>query len=57
MKSRAGWVVMDFLKGDRVWEGRIAEGDVGVSVAYADGRIYVYGEKTANCYLIDPTVQ
>lgn len=53
MKSRAGWVVHGLMDGEVKWEGRVDK-EAGASVAYADGRIYVYGEKSGNCYLLDP---
>ncbi len=53
MKSRAGWVVHGLMDGEVKWEGRVDK-EAGASLAYADGRIYVYGEKTGKCYLLDP---
>ena len=53
IKPDAGWVVQDMLEGGVKWQGRIKD-EAGGSVAFADGRIYVYGENTGNCYLVDP---
>jgi hypothetical protein len=35
-KSRAGWVVQDFMSGEVKWQGRVDK-ETGGSVAYADG--------------------
>ena len=53
MKSKAGWVVHGLMDGKVKWEGRVKD-EAGASVAYADGRIYVYGERSGKCYLVDP---
>ncbi len=52
-KSKGGWVVQDFMTGMVTFQERVKD-ESGASVAYADGRIYVYGESTGNCYLIEP---
>ena len=54
-KSRAGWVVQDFMSGEEKWKGRVDD-ETGGSVAFADGRLYVYGEAHGSCYLVEPTV-
>ncbi len=54
MKQNAGWVVQSLQDGAVKWEGRVPS-EAGGSVAFADGRIYVYGENSATCYLVDPT--
>lgn len=53
-KSRAGWVCQDFKTGDVKWQSRI-QNETGGSVAFADGRLYVYGEAHGNCYLVEPS--
>ena len=55
-KSRAGWVVQDFMSGEVKWQGRI-EKESGGSVSFADGRLYVYGEANGNCYLVQPSAE
>jgi outer membrane protein assembly factor BamB len=53
-KSKAGWVCQDLATGAVKWESRVAK-ETGASVAYADGRLYVYGASTGNCYLVEPS--
>lgn len=56
MKQGSGWIVQDLLDGKVKSEVRV-NGEAGGSLAYADGRIYVYGENTGACYLIDPKAE
>lgn len=53
-KQGGGWVSQDLTSGEATLQTRI-EGESGASVAYADGRLYVYGESTGNCYLVEPS--
>lgn len=53
-KQNAGWICQDMASGEAKFQTRI-EGETGASVAYADGRFYVYGESTGNCYLVQPS--
>ena len=55
-KSKGGWICQDFMSGEVKYQGRV-EKESGGSVAFADGRLYVYGESTGNCYLVEPSSQ
>lgn len=52
-KKGGGWVAQSLENGEVTYQGRI-KGESGASVAFADGRLYVYGESTGNCYLVEP---
>lgn len=49
-----GWVCQDFKTGALKWSTRIA-GDTSVSLAFADGRLYLFGESSGTCYLVEPS--
>ena len=53
-KQGAGWVSQNLISGEATLTDRVKD-EAGGSVAYADGRLYVYGEKTGNCYLVEPS--
>lgn len=55
-KKGGGWICQDFIKGDVKWTTRI-EGDPSVSVAFADQRLYLFGEQTGTCYLVEPSAE
>ncbi len=52
-KKGGGWVAQDFASGEVTFQSRQPE-EGGASVAFADGRLYVYGERTGTCYLVEP---
>lgn len=54
-KRNGGWIVQDLLSGEVKSQGRV-EKESGASIAYADGRFYVFGESTGDCYLVEPSV-
>ena len=56
LKRGGGWVCHDFMTGDLKWNERL-DGDGSAAIAYADGRIYVYGESTGDCYLVEPSAE
>lgn len=53
-KRKGGWVCQDFMTGDVKWTKRMS-GDGSVAIAYADDRLYLFGESTGTCYLIEPS--
>ncbi|MEZ6135750.1 MAG: PQQ-binding-like beta-propeller repeat protein [Pirellulaceae bacterium] len=53
-RRRAGIVCQDFASGEIAWSERLS-GDSSASIAFADGRLYVYGESSGTCYLVEPT--
>jgi outer membrane protein assembly factor BamB len=53
-KKGGGFVCQDFESGEVRWSQRLS-GDGSTSVIYADQRLYVFGEGTGSCYLIDPS--
>ncbi len=54
LKKGGGFVCQDFKSGEVKWNERLS-GDGSASVAFADGRLYVYGEGTGTCYLVEPS--
>ncbi len=54
VKKGGGWVCQDFTSGEVKWNQRLS-GDGSASVAFADGRLYVYGDGTGTCYLVEPS--
>ena len=50
-----GWTCQDFMTGERVWVQRDDESVGKGSVAYADGKLYLYGEKTGAVALVPAT--
>ncbi len=56
LKKGGGWVCQDLMTGEVNWNKRLS-GDGSASVAYADGRIYVFGESTGTCYLVEPSAE
>ena len=54
LKKGGGFVCQDFRSGEVKWTERLS-GDGSASIAFADGRLYVYGEGTGTCYLIEPS--
>ena len=42
------------MTGDVKWTKRMS-GDGSVAIAYADDRLYLFGESTGTCYLIEPS--
>lgn len=56
LKKGGGWVCHDFMTGDVKWNKRIS-GERSASVAYADGRIYIYGDGSGTCYLVEPSAE
>lgn len=53
-KPRSGWIAQDFSSGEAKFQEPVKD-EAGGSLAFADGRLYVYGEKTGNCYLVEPS--
>lgn len=51
--ERRGWVCQDFLTGDIGWYQRSSKGVGDGSLIFADGHLYLYGEKTAEVGLIE----
>lgn len=54
LKKSGGWVCHDFMTGEVKWNHRLP-GDGSASVAYADNRLYIFGESTGTCYLVEPS--
>ncbi len=54
LKKGGGWVCQDFKTGEVKWNERLS-GDGSASVAFADNRLYVYGDGTSTCYLVEPS--
>ncbi len=52
-KRQGGFVCQDWKSGEMLWNNRLS-GDDSSSVAFADGRLYVYGDGTGTCYLVEP---
>ena len=53
-KRKGGWVCQDFMTGEVKWYDRIS-GDGSAAIAYADGRLYLFGESSGICYLVEPS--
>lgn len=51
--ERRGWVCQDFMTGKIAWYERANKGVGDGSLILADGRLYLYGEKTAQVSLIE----
>lgn len=56
VKKGGGWVCHDFMSGEVKWNKRLS-GDGSACVAYADNRIYVFGESSGTCYLVEPSTE
>jgi outer membrane protein assembly factor BamB len=54
LKRNGGFVCQDFKSGELRWNYRLS-GDDSAAVAYADGRLYVFGDGTGSCYLVEPS--
>jgi len=54
LKKGGGFVCQDFRGGEVKWSERLS-GDGSASVAFADGRLYVFGDGTGTCYLVEPS--
>ncbi|MEM9828534.1 MAG: PQQ-binding-like beta-propeller repeat protein [Planctomycetota bacterium] len=49
------WMAQDLESGDVLWEKRSEYRDKSGSIAYADGRLYCYGDKGGKCDLVVPS--
>lgn len=54
VKKGAGFLCQNLKDGKMVWNHRLGD-DGSASVAFADGRIYVYGDTTGKCFLVEPS--
>jgi outer membrane protein assembly factor BamB len=52
--NRGNWMAQDFKSGEELWMESIGRNSSG-SIAYADGRLYCYGDKDATVHLIEPS--
>jgi outer membrane protein assembly factor BamB len=55
-RRRGGLVCQDLNSGEVKWNERLS-GDSSASIAYADHRLYVYGETSGTCYLAEPSAE
>lgn len=53
--KRRGWVCQNFMTGDIVWYQRANKSVGDGSLIFADGQLYLYGEKTAEVGLVEAT--
>ena len=53
--KRRGWVCQEFMTGEIVWYQRANKSVGDGSVIFADGHLYLYGEKTAEVSLVEAT--
>lgn len=51
--ERRGWVCQDFMTGEIAWYQRASRSVGDGSLVFADGHLYLYGEKTAEVNLIE----
>lgn len=54
-RRSGGWVCHDFETGELVWNERLS-GDGSASVVYADQRLYIFGENSGTCWLVEPSL-
>jgi outer membrane protein assembly factor BamB len=52
--NRGQWMAQDLLSGDTLWSESLGSNASG-SIAYADGRLYCYGDKDATVHLVEPS--
>ena len=55
--ARRGWVCQDFKTGDIKWYQRSSRSVGDGSLIFADGRLYLYGEKTAEVALLEVSTE
>ncbi|MEM8680385.1 MAG: PQQ-binding-like beta-propeller repeat protein, partial [Planctomycetota bacterium] len=55
--ERRGWVCHDLMTGKIVWSQRANKSVGDGSIIFADGQLYLYGEKTAEVGLVDASSQ
>ena len=55
--ERRGWVCLDSMTGKIAWYERASKGIGEGSLIFADGRLYLYGEKTAQVSLIEASTE
>lgn len=56
VKKGGGFICQDFMSGKVKWNYRMS-GDASASVVFADQRLYVFGDGTGRCYLVEPNSQ
>lgn len=52
--NRGQWMAQDLESGETLWSQAIGRNTSG-SIAYADGRLYFYGDKDATLHLVEPS--
>lgn len=51
--NRGQWMAQDLESGETLWSESLGR-DASGSIAYADGRLYCYGDKEGKLYLVEP---
>ena len=51
--NRGQWMAQDLASGETLWSESLGR-DTSGSIAYADGRLYCYGDKEGKLYLVEP---
>jgi outer membrane protein assembly factor BamB len=52
--NRGQWMAQDLESGETLWNEKLGSNTSG-SIAYADGRLYCYGDKDATIHLVKPS--
>jgi outer membrane protein assembly factor BamB len=52
--NRGQWMAQDLETGETLWSESLGRNTSG-SIAYADGRLYLYGDKDATLHLVEPS--